>query len=185
MKKELRRYFLAEYAGYEERVYNSKEEYEALLDIINKHNKKNKMKYVYGNISYKIENGKYYVIVNKYRKLTDKTTISELDDLTCEMNYYELIHYFQDKLITKVKDGYLPDINIAYFEDKNNKDKKTDDIDRRIKYIPVLYKYDVMYMNKEYVLKCMAYYLRNKQYKFFYDLAHEFELNRAEVKKIN
>ena len=65
MKKELKRYFLAEYAGYEERVYNSIEEYEALLDLINKHNQKRKMKYIYGNVSCRIENGKYYVLVNK------------------------------------------------------------------------------------------------------------------------
>lgn len=184
MKKELRRYFLAEYAGYEERTLNSKEEYEALLDVINKHNKKRKMKYIFGNISYRIENGKYYVLVNKYRKLTEKTTISNLDDLTCEMNYFELIQSFKDKLVTKVDEGYLPDINIAYLEEKNIKDKKTDDVDRRIKYIPVLYKHDVMYMNKEYIFKCMAYYIRNKQYKFFYDLASEFELNRAVSEEI-
>ena len=122
MKKELKRYFLVEYAGYEERVLNSKEEYEALLDIINKHNNKKKMKYIFGNISVRVENGKYFVLVNKYRKLTEKTTISELDDLTCEMNYYELMNYFKDKLVTKVSEGYLPDINIAYLEDKNVKE---------------------------------------------------------------
>ena len=119
MKKELRRYFLAEYAGYEERVFNSKEEYESLLDVINKHNNKKKIKYIFGNISVRIENGKYYVLVNKYRKLTEKTTISELDDLTCEMNYYELMSYFKDKLVTRINEGYLPDINIAYLEEKN------------------------------------------------------------------
>lgn len=184
MKKELKRYFLVEYAGYEERVLNSKEEYEALLDIINKHNNKKKMKYIFGNISVRVENGKYFVLVNKYRKLTEKTTISELDDLTCEMNYYELMNYFKDKLVTKVSEGYLPDINIAYLEDKNVKDKKAEDVDRRIKYIPVLYKHDVMYMNKEYIFKCMAYYLRNKQYQFFFDLASEFEINRAVSEEI-
>ena len=41
-----------------------------------------------------------------------------------------------------------------------------------------------MYMNKEYIFKCMAYYIRNKQYKFFYDLASEFELNRAVSEEI-
>ena len=184
MKKELKRYFLAEYAGYEERILDTREEYLALLDIINKHNNKKNKKYIFGNISYRVIDGKYYVLVNKYHKLTDKMQISKLDDLTCEMTYYELINTFKDKLVTKIDEGYLPDINIAYLEDKNSKDKREDDYDRAIRYIPVLYKHDVMYMNKEYIFKCMAYYLRNKHYNFFLDLANEFDLNRAVSEEI-
>lgn len=184
MKKELKRYFLAEYAGYEERILDSREDYIALLDVINKHNNRKNKKYIFGNISYRVIDGKYHVLVNKYHKLTDKMTISDLDDLTCELTYYDLINMYKDKLVTKIDEGYLPDINIAYLEDKNAKDKRDDDYDRGIRYIPVLYKRDVMYMNKEYVMKCMAYYLRNKHYNFFMDLANEFDSNRAVSEEI-
>ena len=38
MKKETKRYMLIEFAGIEERVLNSKDEYDHLIATINKHN---------------------------------------------------------------------------------------------------------------------------------------------------
>lgn len=178
MKKELKRYMLVEYAGSIERVLNSKEEYTGLIESINKHNNRKNKKYIFGNISCKVIDDKYYVIVHRYHKLTDKMGITDLDNMTSNMSEEELIRVYSDKVITKINEGFVPDINIAYLEDKNTKDKTDTDLDRGIRYIPVLYKGDVMYLNKEYIFKCMAYYLRMENYGFFLDLCNEFEANR-------
>ena len=175
MKKEMKRYMLTEFAGCEERVLNSKEEYDELLNVINKHNNRKNKKFIFGNVSCVKRDGKYYVTVRKYHKLTDKMGISELDNMTSNMTFDELVMTYRDQLFTKIDEGYVPDIHIAYLEDKNAKEKTTEDVDRGIKYIPVLYKNDIMFLNKDYIFRCLAYYVRTRNYGFFLDLATEFE----------
>ena len=51
MKKETKRYMLVEFAGCEERVLNCREEYQELLNTINKHNNRKNKTYVFGNVS--------------------------------------------------------------------------------------------------------------------------------------
>lgn len=180
MKNELKRYVLVEYAGYEERIYNSKEDYDELINTINNHNKKAKKRLIFGNIFYTIDaNNKYHVIVNKYNKLTPKMTISELDELTSEFESQKwLEEKYRDKLLTNVKKGYKPSIRIIYLEDKNKKDKTLNDPDRGIKSIPVLYGEDLKYFDKKYLFKCIRYYLDSGDLGFFLDLANAFDSNK-------
>ena len=175
MKKETKRYMLIEFAGCEERVLNSKEEYDNLINTINKHNSKKNKTYIFGNVSCTKKDGKYFVVIRKYHKLTEKMGITELDNMTSNMTFDELVMTYSDKLFTKIHEGYVPDIHIAYLEDKNAKDKTSEDVDRGIKYLPILFRDDVMLLNKQYVYKCLAYYVRTRNYGFFLDLATEFE----------
>ena len=176
MKKEQKRYMLVEYVGCDERFLNSKDEYAELLNFINKHNNKSKKKIIFGNVSCeRLSDGRLHVIVHKYHMLTDKMCISDLDNMTSCMSEAELINYYRNELYTKINEGFIPDINIAYFEDKNIKDKTEIDFDRGIKYIPVLYKDDVKYLDKNYIYKCLSYYADMKKYGFFLDLCNEFE----------
>ena len=175
MKKETKRYMLIEFAGCEERVLNSKEEYDNLINTINKHNSKKNKTYIFGNVSCTKKDGKYFVVIRKYHKLTEKMGITELDNMTSNMTFDELVMTYSDILFTKIHEGYVPDIHIAYLEDKNAKDKTSEDVDRGIKYLPILFRDDVMLLNKQYVYKCLAYYVRTRNYGFFLDLATEFE----------
>lgn len=180
MEKELKRYVLAEYAGFEERIYDSKEEYDKLIDIINKHNKKSKKRLMFGNVYYSIvENNRYRVIVNKYNKLTSKMTISEIDNLTSKFeSEKELEEEYKNKLLTKINEGYKPSIRIIYLEDKNSKEKTLNDPDRGIKNIPVLYGEELKYFDKDYLFKCIRYYLNNYDLGFFLDLANSFDSSK-------
>ena len=175
MKKETKRYMLIEFAGIEERVLNSKEEYDHLIATINKHNNRKNKTYVFGNVSCEKKDGKYYVRVRKYHKLTEKMGISELDNMTSNMSFEELVMTYRDQLFTKVSEGFVPDLHIAYLEDKNAKEKTSEDVDRGIKYLPILFQEDIMYLNKKYIFKCLAYYVRTRNYGFFLDLANEFD----------
>lgn len=175
MKKETKRYMLIEFAGCEERVLNSREEYDNLINTINKHNNRKNKTYIFGNVSCTKKDGKYFVVIRKYHKLTEKMGITELDNMTSNMTFDELVMTYSDILFTKIHEGYVPDIHIAYLEDKNAKDKTSEDVDRGIKYLPILFRDDVMLLNKQYVYKCLAYYVRTRNYGFFLDLATEFE----------
>lgn len=177
MKKELKRYMLVESAGSIKRQCNSKKEYDELINKINKYNNKKKSKYLFGNISYVIEDGIYYVLINRYNKLTNKAEISVLDELTSRMNESELINFYSDKLRTNpIKNAR---ISIAYLADKSKKDKTNKDYDRRIKTIDVLYADDRKYLSKNYVMKCIKYQLSVNDYDFFYDLIDRFSCNKV------
>ena len=179
MKKEQKRYMLVEYVGFEERFLNSKEEYTELLNFINKHNNRKNKKIVFGNVSCNmLSDGRLHVLVHKYHKLTDKMCISDLDSMTSNLNEEELISLFKNQLFTKINEGFIPDINIAYFEDKNANDKTSEDLDRGIKYIPVLYRDDVKFLDRDYISKCLSYYSNMRKYGFFLDLCDEFETSK-------
>lgn len=175
MKKELKRYALAEYEGYLTREYKTKEEYEELIKKVNKYNSSNKKNVLFGNISYTIDkNNIYHVIINKYNLLTKKMTISDLDNLTIKYeNASELKRDFKSKLKTE-----KPSIKIIYLEDKNKNQKTYNDVDRGIRSIDILYKEDLKYMSYKYLELCIKYYIDNNDYGFFLDMSNEFESNK-------
>ena len=164
MKKEQKSYYLVEYCGPYRSVYNSIDEVNAVLDEIRKYNRRKNERYIIGNANYEEVNGKYVLIAHLYNKLLPKSTISELDNYTKEFNERELIINLFDKFRivdetkTRTKKGYYPDINIAYFEDK------------KLKYIPVLYKDDIKYLDRDYIFRCIDYHCYHNDITFFEEL---------------
>ena len=173
MKKETKRYSLVEYCGTRQRVYDSLEEYNNLLNIIEQNNRKKTTKYYFGNVTcVKSPEGKYIATIHLYNRLTLPKTITELDNETRDLTPKELAIKYQDKL--KTKKECTPDINISYFENKNSGEKEDIHYDRRIKYIPVLYKDDEKYLNPTYIKACLSCHAKNNDYDFFKGLANEF-----------
>ena len=183
MSKELNRYTLVEYRGSTQRIFNSIEEYNEMLEKIKKHNKKANKKRYYGNIAKKIIDGKIYVTIHAYNKLTSKMPITKLDEFTSEFSEELLIELYKSKIETK--EEYTPDINIAYFKEKDKKEKTESDPDIRIKYTPVLYKEDLKYLDKNYIFKYIKSKLEACDIDFFLDLADYFNPYKSkEVKEI-
>ena len=125
MKKELRRYSLVEYLGKVERIVKTESDYLLILESIKKNNKKSSSKRFFGNVTKKYIADEIHVEVHVYNRLTPKMTISDIDKLTSSFDEKELIGYFGNRL--KTKNDYIPDINVAYFEDKNSKLKNEND----------------------------------------------------------
>lgn len=183
MSKELNRYTLVEYRGSTQRIFNSIEEYNEMLEKIKKHNKKANKKRYYGNIAKKIIDGKIYVTIHAYNKLTSKMPITKLDEFTSEFSEELLIELYKSKIETK--EEFTPDINIAYFKEKDKKEKIESDPDIRIKYTPVLYKEDLKYLDKNYIFKYIKSKLEACDIDFFLDLADYFNPYKSkEVKEI-
>lgn len=172
-KKETKRYALVEYLGTVKREYSTKEEYQEMLKTIERYNNRKTHKYFYGNITSKIKDGKISVLVHIYHRLTEKMTISDIDHFTEGFEEDELINYFKNITSTK---NLEPDINICYFENKNTEDEKSDEVhyERRIKYLPILYKGDLPFLDKNYIKKCLMAHANNNDYDFFKALASEF-----------
>ena len=184
MKKEQKRYFLIEYCGFKEVTYDTKEELDKALDDIRKYNNRKTSKYIVGNMTCNKMNYKYVLTAHLYRRLREKSTISDLDEFTSKYDEKGLIKVLYPRLLTANPDNnkphvsYYPDINIAYFEDKDQ-DKKTknDNVIRRIKYIPVLYKDDTKFLSEEYIRKCIVAHCFGEyiDFNFFYSLLAEFK----------
>lgn len=172
-KKETKRYALVEYLGTVKREYSTKEEYQEMLKTIERYNNRKTHKHFYGNITSKIKDGKISVLVHIYHRLTEKMTISDIDHFTEGFEEDELINYFKNITSTK---NLEPDINICYFENKNTEDEKSDEVhyERRIKYLPILYKGDLPFIDKNYIKKCLMAHANNNDYDFFKALASEF-----------
>lgn len=172
-KKETKRYAIVEYLGTVKREYNTKEEYQELLKTIERYNNRKTHKHFYGNITSELKDGKISVIIHIYHKLTEKMGISDVDHFTEGFEEEELINYFRNITSSKTVE---PDINICYFENKDLKDKKVDEVnyERRIKYLPILYKGDLPFLDKGYIKKCLLAHAKNNDYGFFKDLANEF-----------
>ena len=125
MKKEQKRYFLVEYLGYKKVEYNTKEEVLKALDDTRKYNNRKSSRCIAGNITCEYVNGKYIFIGHYYRKLREKSTISELDNYTSIFYEKGLIKELYPRLVTANPDNnkegnYIyPDINIAFFEEKD------------------------------------------------------------------
>ena len=111
-------------------------------------------------------------------------TISEIDNFTESFDEEGLIEYFKNQ--TKTNEGYKPDINICYFENKNSVDEKPGDIhyERRIKYIPILYQEDKKYLDKNFIKNCLVSHAKSLDYDFFKALANEFCIYRVVIENI-
>lgn len=184
-KKETKRYTIVEYLGVTRREYSTLDEFKETLNIIEKNNRKKITKYYFGNVTCEKDgNGKYIVIVHVYNRLTPKMTISELDNFTESFDEDDLIEYFRNQ--AKTKEGFKPDINICYFENKNSVDEKPGDIhyERRIKYIPILYREDKKYLDKAFIKNCLASHAKTSDYDFFKALANEFCMYRVVTENI-
>ena len=139
----------------------------------------------FGNVSCKLDETNFYkVTIHVYNKLTDKMTISDIDNFTMYFNNEkELIKYFSDK--TKTKKEFTPDINIMYFEDKNCNEKETKDLDKRIKYLPILYKEDKEKINEWYIESCFREEIDRENIYFFERLIEDFSFNPIVKKHIS
>lgn len=175
MKKEMKRYFLVEYYGNDRiTTVDTKKEVEELLDEVRKYNNRKNSKFLLGNIKVTSRNDKYDLEAHLYRKYTDRMTISELDSFTSQYSENELIEEFKDKSL--MIEDYKPDINIAYFETKDKDENGNREYEKGIKYIPVLYKDDLKYLDKEYILNCLFFHASIRDFDFFRDLANRFTL---------
>ncbi len=185
MKKETKRYIIIEYAGSKQRVYDTKEELDKVLEDIKKYNNRSKTKYICGNIDVKFVNGKYHVNIHLYHKLSEKHTISEIDDFTKNFTKDELDGYYVPNSF--MKDGFQSDMNIAYFESKDAKNENSNPLLYGIKYIPILYKDDLKYFDDNFIKKCLKYHAENKDTDFFRAMEEEFRFHRVisdEIEKL-
>ena len=173
MKKELNRYRLIEYLGTTTRVIHTQEEYEDILKKTDKYNNSKKSKYILGNITReKQSDGSYLVTIHVYNRLEPAMGITALDNLTSVGDEKDLIQKYAGK--TKSREGYTPDIQIAYFENKDAGAPETVHYDRRIKYIPVLYSEDKKFLDQNYLRRCLKYHADKRDYGFFMELANTF-----------
>ena len=189
MKKETKRYFLVEYIGVRRIEFDTEEDIERNIENVRKYNNRKTPDFIVGNMTVKEENGKYVLYANIYKKLREKSTISDLDNYTSTFDEKGLIKNVYDKLITANEDknvaktSYYPDINIAYFEDKNMDER--DETIRRIKYIPVLYEEDKKYLSESYIEKCISFHAEKKDYEFFRNMIETFKYNRSCNEELN
>ncbi len=170
--QEDKRYFLTEYVGHRIKVLNNEEELKEILESVRLFNARKTSKYLCGNITTEVKDGKIVLTGHYYRKLTDRRTISDLDSETSKLSERELIIKYWNSIRRKER---YPDINIAYFENKG------------IKYIPVLYNEDLSYMEEDYIQKCLRYHADDFDYGFFKSLANEFcfyHIAGPEIEKI-
>ena len=177
MKKETKRYFLVEYCGTKQIVLDTKAAVEQKLEEVRLYNNRKTSKYLCGNITVnRNEQGKYVVTTHIYNKLTQRSTITDLDNETSKLSERELIVKYADKL--KTLNGYYPDINVAYFETKDAGIDGEVKYEKGIKYIPVLYKEDLEYLDQSYIDKCLKYHANKHDVAFFKSLEQEFTYYR-------
>ena len=184
MKKEQNRYYLVEYATKLTKVYNTREELDIAIDNIRKYNNRKNEEFIVGNMTATLKDNKYYLDFHLYIKLMPKTTISQIDNFTSNYSEKELIVELKDKIKSIYKENtknntpYYPDINIAYFEEKNI-ENNNDYTFRRIKYIPVLYKDDLQYLDTKFISNCINYHAMKKDYKYFEGLIEELKYSHS------
>ena len=184
MKKEFKRYFLVEYCDtIREIKVSSYEEVLQMLNEVRKYNNRKTSNFLFGNIDViKNEDGSYIMTAHIYKKYTDRQTISQIDELTSEYDEKEIASMFKDK--SRTKEGFLPDINIAYFETDNRDENGKVSLEKGIRYLPVLYKEDTKYLNDGYIRGCLYYHTEINDLDFFRDLANEFRLHHFVGDKI-
>lgn len=175
MKKEQKRYFLVEYCDtIRTKKVDSYEEVLYFLNEVKKYNRRKNSNYMFGNITVTKENSSYVMQGHIYKKYTDRMTISEIDELTSSFSEKELAEKFKSK--TRTKEGYLPDINIAYYETSDKDENGKTQYEKGIKYLPVMYKDDVKYTDISYIKDCLWFHTSTKDFDFFRDLANEFDV---------
>lgn len=173
MKKEKKRYFLVEYYdSIRTKTVSSYEEVLYFLHEIKKYNNRKSSQYLFGNVEIiKLEDS-YLMKAHIYKKYTDRLTISEIDNLTSSLDEKELASMFEEK--SKMANGAEPDINIAYFETQDKDDDGRVKYEKGIKYLPVLYKDDLKYMDDHYIKECLYFHAATRDFDFFRELANEF-----------
>lgn len=182
MAKETKRYMLVEYAGTRQTVCKTQEEVDAKLEEVRRYNNRKTAKFIFGNIKVQEVPEGFQMTSHFYTKYTNRETITDIDKLTSQLTEKELIAIFADK--SRMMDGYAPDVNIAYFETKNEAENKDDPTYVGVKYIPVMYKDDVKYMDENYIRKCLTYHARRGDTGFFKELANEFCMHHVAGEEI-
>ena len=198
MNKEYKRYYLTSYSGTRETTVQTNREYEEILKEINNYNKRKynkrkkdengkykprtKTKYLYGNVTREITKDGIHIVAHVYTKLSDASTISDLLELTSQYSKEELAESILDQ--TNMVEGYIPDINIAYFENKDKGAKEKIHYDRRIKYLPVLYKDDRKYLSMNYNYSCLKYHVNSRHFDIIRGLASELCFNKNSAEEL-
>lgn len=175
MKKELKRYYLVEYYGERETTLDNIYDVKDMINEIRKFNNRKSSKFLFGNVTLDKVDEKYHLTAHVYRKYTEKSKISDIDAITSKLSEDELEDLYKEK--SKMKDGYKPDINIAYLETENKDEKGTVKYERGIKYLPVLYKEDIKYMDPAYIRECLYYHANIRDYEFFREFASALSLH--------
>ena len=176
MGKELKRYYLTSYRGTRETIVQLNSEYDDIIKEINKYNKRTKSKFIIGNVTRENTKDGILVKAHLYTKLSKSSTISDLLNYTSQFDKEELADFFKDK--TGMLEGYIPDINIAYLENKDKGSVEKIHYDRRIKYLPVLYKDDRKFLSKEYIFSCLKYHVQSRHFDILKGLTNEVRFNK-------
>lgn len=185
MKKETKRYYLVEYCTPKEITFNSLEEYKEKIKSMELYNKRKNSEYIFGNVTKQInEDGTVRAIFQRYNKLSSAMTISELDNYTLSIDYETFVDSLRKSGKLKTKDNFIPDINIAYYENKNSNNNERL-YDRRIKYLPIMFMEDEKYLNQDFIFKALEYYAEIKDYGFFKELACEFCQHKPSEEEIS
>ena len=174
MKKELKRYYLIEYFGERSTTLDSIEEVKEKINEIRKYNNRKSSKFLFGNVDVEKVDDKYNLTAHIYRKYTEKSKISDIDAITSKLSEKEVAKLYEEK--SGMKDGFKPDINIAYLETSNKDEDGKVKYERGIKYLPVLYKEDVKYMDPSYIRECLYFHASIKDFDFFRDFANELSV---------
>lgn len=163
------RYMIVEYLDSAEVIMDI-EDYNDFLDDLRKSNKSKKNTIISGNVSV-VHIGKHLIRVkyHRYHMLTPKTTISSLDDFTVQFDEEELERVLKDTIMTS--DDFYPDINVAYFT-------RSDEVDLPIRYLPILYKYNDIFLQPSTIKSLLFKYAEEENYSFFRDLATRFESHK-------
>lgn len=188
MKKETKRYYIVEYCTPIEIKFNTREEYESKLASMKLYNKRIHSEFIFGNVTTTNNpDGTITALFQRYNRLSPAMTISDLDNFTMGKTQEDLIREYREVGKIKTKEDYLPDINIAYYEDKDEKERENEKVhyDRRIKYIPIMYNEDKNYTNQDFIINTFKYHARNNDYGFFKDLANEFCLHRPAGEEVS
>ena len=173
MKKETKRYTLVEYCGCRTKHLANKAEYDNMIKDIVLSNRRKTSKYLCGNVSFFRNRDKSIdATIHIYHKLMGPSTISEVDDFTTTMTEEELISRFESELCTK--EEFFPDINVCYFETKNKNEKSSDKRDIGIKYIPVIYKVDRTFLDRDTIKDYLKFQAETDNFDFFKGLCNEF-----------
>jgi len=182
MGKELKRYYLTSYRGTRETTVQTNSEYDEIISKINKYNNRTKSKFIFGNVTREITKDGIHIVAHLYTKLSKRSTISDLLNYTSQFSKEELADSVFEE--TGMLEGYIPDINIAYLENKDKGSKERIHYDRRIKYLPVLYKEDRKFLSKEYIYKCLKYHVMSSHFDVLKGLASELRFNKDSLEEL-
>ena len=183
MKKETKRYMIVEFAGTKQKMYDTQEEVNKVLEDTRKYNARLTSKYICGNITIDNVNDKFVLTIRLYKKLSGKDTITNIDGFTRLFSMKELQAYFAKESV--MQEGYTSDINVAYFETSGEKDEEGRPLIIGIKYVPVFYRGDEQYFDEEFIKKCLYYHASQGDTDFFKALAHEFIMYHVVAEQVD